>query len=230
VNRAVILDIDGTLVDTNYQHALAWYMAFRAHDIVIPVWRLHRHLGMGGDQLVAAVADDDTEQRLGDELRAAHDVLYLASIQTTSAFAGARALIEDLQDAGASVILASSAKEREVDHYLELLDARELVDGWTTSADVERTKPEPDLVLAALEKLGDDADAVMVGDTPWDVEAARRAGVPTVAVLTGGFSAAELEESGAAAVFESIASLREHVADALLGGAHQQPAVTGRER
>ena len=131
-----------------------------------------------------------TEKRLGDELRAAHDVLYLASIQTTSVFDGARGLIEDLRGAGAAVILASSAKEREVDHYLDLLDARELVDGWTTSADVEQTKPEPDLVLAALAKLDDDAEAVMVGDTPWDVEAARRAGVPTVAVLTGGFSAA----------------------------------------
>ena len=99
------------------------------------------------------------------------------------------------------MILASSAKEREVDHYLDLLDARELVDGWTTSDDVEQTKPEPDLVLAALAKLDDDAEAVMVGDTPWDVEAARRAGVSTVAVLTGGFSAAELEESGAVGGF-----------------------------
>ncbi len=231
-NRAVILDIDGTLVDTNYQHALAWYMAFREHDVVVPVWRLHRHLGMGGDQFVAAVTDDDTEQRLGDELRAAHDVLYLASIETTSVFDGARGLIEDLRGAGAAVILASSAKEHEVEHYLDLLDARELVDGWTTSADVEQTKPEPDLVLAALEKLGDDAEAVMVGDTPWDVEAARRAGIPTVAVLTGGFSAAELEESGAAAVFESVAALREHLDDAVLGIAsgRRQPSVTAGDR
>jgi len=231
-SRAVILDIDGTLVDTNYQHALAWYMAFREHDVVLPIWQLHRHLGMGGDQLVAAVTDKDTEQRLGDELRAAHDALYLASIQTTSVFDGARDLIEDLHGAGVTVILASSAKEREVDHYLDLLDARDLVDGWTTSADVEQTKPEPDLVLAALAKAGADAEAVMVGDTPWDVEAAQRAGIPTVAVLTGGFSAAELEESGAAAVFESIGSLREHLDDALLGNAgdDRRPAATGSGR
>ncbi len=232
MRRAVILDVDGTLVDTNYQHALAWYLAFREHDFVVPVWRLHRHLGMGGDQLVAAVTDDNTEKRFGDELRAAHDALYLASTQTTSVFDGARGLIEALRGAGAAVILASSAKEREVDHYLDLLGVRALVDGWTTSADVEQTKPEPDLVLAALEKLDGDAEAVMVGDTPWDVEAARRAGVPTVAVLTGGFSAAELEESGAVAVFESIASLREHLDDVLLENASgdRQQAITGTGR
>ena len=230
--RDVILDIDGTLVDTNYQHALAWYMAFRERDIVVPVWQLHRHLGMGGDQLVAAVSDEDVERRHGDELRAAHDALYLASIQTTSAFEGARGLIEDLRAAGAAVVLASSASEREVDHYLDLLDARELVDGWTTSADVERTKPEPDLVLAALEALDGDGEAVMVGDTPWDVEAARRAGVPTVAVLTGGFSAAELEDAGATAVFESIVSLREHVRDAVLEAADpdQSSSIIGGAR
>lgn len=204
---AAILDVDGTLIDTNYQHALAWYMALREHDVGVPVWRVHRHLGMGGDQLVAAVAGDDVEERCGDEVRAAHDALYLASIQTVSAFAGARELIEALHDDGHAVVLASSAKDRELDHYLDMLDARELVDGWTTAADVERTKPHPDLVLAALDKLGD-PDAVMIGDSPWDVEAARRAGVPTIAVLTGGFSEAELIEAGAACVFESVAALR----------------------
>jgi HAD superfamily hydrolase (TIGR01509 family) len=204
---AAILDVDGTLIDTNYQHALAWYMALREHDVGVPVWRVHRHLGMGGDQLVAAVAGDDVEERCGDEVRAAHDALYLASIQTVSAFAGARELIEALHDDGHAVVLASSAKDRELDHYLDMLDARELVDGWTTAADVERTKPHPDLVLAALDKLGD-PDAVMIGDSPWDVEAAGRAGVPTIAVLTGGFSEAELIEAGAACVFESVAALR----------------------
>jgi phosphoglycolate phosphatase-like HAD superfamily hydrolase len=104
-------------------------------------------------------------------------------------------------------VLASSAKQDEVDHYLDLLDARELADGWTTSADVEATKPEPDLVTAAVEKAGG-GDAVMVGDTTWDCEAAGRAGVPTVAVLTGGFSEAELREAGAVAVFQSIEELR----------------------
>jgi HAD superfamily hydrolase (TIGR01509 family) len=205
---AAILDIDGTLVDTNYQHAMSWYMAFRQHDVVLPITLIHRHIGMGGDQLVAAVAGDEVERRCGDDIRAAEGPLYLASIQTTSVLEGARELIEDLKDGGRKVVLASSAKEQEVDHYLDLLDARELVDGWTTSADVERTKPEPDLVHAALEQLGTD-DAVMVGDTPWDVQAAKQAGLETICVVTGGFSRQELEEAGAAAVYESLTELRD---------------------
>jgi HAD superfamily hydrolase (TIGR01549 family) len=213
---AAILDIDGTLVDTNYQHAVAWYMAFRQHDVVLPVWRIHRHIGMGGDQLVEAVAGREVEERYGDGIRAAEAALYLASIQSTSVLDGARGLIEDLRAEGRQVVLASSAKAREVDHYLDLLDARELVDAWTTSADVERTKPHPDLVHAALERLDGD-EAVMVGDTPWDVEAAERAGVPTVAVLTGGFSEQELRDAGAVAVFTSIVDLRRELAATPLG-------------
>jgi HAD superfamily hydrolase (TIGR01509 family) len=213
---AAILDIDGTLVDTNYQHAMSWYMAFRQHGVVLPITRIHRHIGMGGDQLVAAVAGEEVEERCGDDIRAAEGPLYLATIQTTSVLEGARDLIEDLKEGGRQVVLASSAKQQEVDHYLDLLDARELVDGWTTSADVENTKPEPDLVVAALEKLGTD-DAVMVGDTPWDVEAAKRAGIETVCVLTGGFSRDELEEAGAATVFESIVELRQRIAETPLG-------------
>jgi len=213
---SAILDIDGTLVDTNYQHAIAWYMAFREHEIYLPVWRIHRHIGMGGDQLVKALAGEEVDAEQGDDIRAAEKALYLASIQQTSALEGARDLIEDLKGQGREVVLASSAKSQEVDHYLDLLDARELVDAWTTSSDVEETKPEPDLVLAALDKL-DTRDAVMVGDTPWDVKAARGAGVETVCVLTGGFSDEELREAGAVAVFDSIVELRERIAETPLG-------------
>jgi HAD superfamily hydrolase (TIGR01549 family) len=213
---AAILDIDGTLVDTNYQHAIAWYLAFRQHDVMLPLWRIHRHIGMGGDQLVESLAGKDVDEEKGDDIRSSEKALYLASIESVEPFEGARTLIEDLKGAGREVVLASSAKSKEVDHYLDLLDARELVDGWTTSADVEETKPQPDLVVAALEKLDAD-DAVMVGDTPWDIKAAEKADVPTVAVLTGGFSAAELEEAGAVAVFESIEELRERIGETPLG-------------
>jgi HAD superfamily hydrolase (TIGR01509 family) len=207
-----ILDIDGTLVDTNYHHAVAWYRAFRQHDKLIPIWRIHRHMGMGGDQLVGELAGDDWEAEHGEDVRAAEKTLYMALIEEVEPLEGARGLMEDLKARGHTVVLASSAKSNEVDHYLDLLDARDLADGWTTSADVEATKPEPDLVKAAVEKAGG-GDAVMVGDSIWDVEAARRAGLETVTVLTGGFSAAELRDAGAACVFESIEALREGLDD-----------------
>ena len=209
---AAILDIDGTLVDTNYHHAMAWFRAFRQHDIVLPIWRIHRHMGMGGDQLIASICDDRTEEERGDDIRAAEKVLYAELIGEVEPLRGARELIADLKERGHAVVLASSAKEDEVDHYLDLLDARELTDDWTTSADVETTKPAPDLVKAAMEKAGT-GDAVMVGDTTWDVEAAGRAGIPAVTVRTGGFSAAELRDAGAVAVFDSIEELRDALDD-----------------
>jgi HAD superfamily hydrolase (TIGR01509 family) len=204
---AAILDIDGTLVDTNFHHAIAWFRAFRQHDVVLPIWRIHRHIGMGGDQMIAALCDDGTEEEKGDDIRDAEKVLYSELIGEVQPLKGARELIVDLKDRGHRVVLASSAKEDEVDHYLDLLDAREITDDWTTSADVEATKPEPDLVKAAMDKAGTD-DAVMVGDTTWDVEAAGRAGIQSVTVRTGGFSAAELRDAGAVCVFDSIEELR----------------------
>ena len=209
---AAILDIDGTLVDTNYQHAIAWYRAFRQHGIVLPVWKIHTHIGMGGDQLVASLTSEDVDGSIGDDIRSAEKALYMALIDEVEAVSEAREFIADLKQRGHTVVLASSAKEDEVEHYLDLLDARGLADAWTTSADVESTKPQPDLVRAAMDKASTD-DAVMVGDTPWDIKAAEAAGVPTVAVITGGFSRAELEEAGAVAVFESVAELRSGLED-----------------
>ena len=206
--RAAILDVDGTLVDTNYQHAIAWYRAFRQHGELLPIWRIHRHIGMGGDQLVKALAGERFEERRGDEVREAEKSLYQQLIGEVEPVEGARELIVAIRESEGLAVLASSAKEEEVDHYLDLLDAREIVDGWTTSADVEETKPEPELVRAALEKVGAE-DGVMVGDTPWDVLAAKRAGLETLAVLTGGFSEAELRDAGAVAVYESVLELCE---------------------
>jgi HAD superfamily hydrolase (TIGR01549 family) len=216
MSAAAILDIDGTLVDTNYQHALAWFRAFRASDELLPIWRIHRHIGMGGDQLVASLCGDEVERRKGEEIRAAEKEHYAELIGEVEPFAGARELIDDLKERGHAVVLASSAKSDEVDHYLDLLDARELVDAWTDSSDVEATKPEPDLVHAAMDKAGN-GDAVMVGDSTWDCEAARRAGIETIAVLTGGFSESELREAGATVVFKSIEELRERVGQTPLG-------------
>ncbi len=209
---AAILDIDGTLVDTNYHHVIAWYRAFAKQGIVLPLWRIHRHIGMGGDQVVAALAGDEVERQQGDDIRAAEKELYFELIDEVEPFDGARGLIETLKERGHAVILASSAKPEEVDHYLDLLDARELADDWTTSADVEATKPHPDLVVAAVGKAGG-GEAVMVGDTPWDCESAQGAGVPTVCVLTGGFSEQELRDAGAVSVFESIAQLAKRLGE-----------------
>jgi HAD superfamily hydrolase (TIGR01509 family) len=207
---AAILDIDGTLVDTNYHHAIAWYRAFLQSGEVLPLWRIHRLIGMGGDQLVAALLGDEFEAEHGDEVRAAEKVLYMALIEEVRPFADARALLEHLKAQGHAVVLASSAKPDEVEHYLDLLDARDLADGWTHSGDVEKTKPDPDLVAAAIEKAGG-GPAVMVGDSTWDCEAAKRAGIETVAVLTGGFSAGELEDAGAHSVFPSLSELLAHL-------------------
>jgi HAD superfamily hydrolase (TIGR01509 family) len=207
MTMAAILDIDGTLVDTNYHHAIAWYRAFRQHGELLPIWRIHRHIGMGGDHLVRALCGDEVEQDKGEDIRDAEKALYTALIEEVEPLEGARALIADLKERGRQVVLASSAKPDEVEHYLDRLDARELADDWTTSGDVDATKPEPDLVRAAMDKAGT-GEAVMVGDSTWDCEAAGRAGIPTVSVLTGGFSEAELREAGAVAVYQSIVELR----------------------
>jgi HAD superfamily hydrolase (TIGR01509 family) len=221
VPPAAILDIDGTLVDTNYHHTIAWYRAFRQNGIVLPIWKIHRHIGMGGDQLVGSLTDQQTEDEKGDDIRSAEKALYMALIDEVEPVEDAREFIVDLRDRGHAVVLASSAKKEEVEYYLDLLDVRSLADDWTTSADVKATKPQPDLVQAAMEKAGvssSNGGAVMVGDTPWDIKAAAAAGVETIAVITGGFSRAELDEAGAVAVFESVAELRSRLAETPLAG------------
>ena len=207
-----ILDVDGTLVDTNYQHALAWYRAFDRHGVTLPVWRVHRHIGMGGDQLIEALAGEDVERDKGDAIRDAEKELYAELIDEVKPLPDARRLIEVLKERGHTVVLASSAKDEELEHYLDLLDARDLADDWTSSGDVEETKPNPDLVEAAIAKAGG-GEAVMIGDSTWDCEAAKRAGIQTVAVLTGGFSEQELLDAGAAVVFESMGELIDKLGD-----------------
>ena len=192
-----ILDVDGTLVDTNYHHAVAWYRAFRRSGVTMPLADLHRHMGMGGDNLVADVAGDDFEREHGDEVRDHETEEYARLIDEVAPLEGADDLIRALRERGATVVLASSAKEDEIKHYLGLLDDVDDL-AYTTSADVESTKPAPDLVEAALAKAGaGDDEVLMLGDSTYDCEAAQRAGVRTVGLLTGGFSAEELEEAGA---------------------------------
>lgn len=215
--QVAVLDIDGTLVDTNYHHALAWFRAFKQHEIIVPLFRIHRYMGMGGDQLIAELAGEQAESELGDEIRAAEKALYFEVIDEVQPMPGAAELLDELVRRGLQIVLASSAKEQEVEHYLELLEARDRVHAWTSSADVQQTKPEPDLIEAALERA-DSRDAVMVGDSIWDCKAAKRAGVPSLAVLTGGFCDQDLRDAGAAQAFESLEQLCQDLDGTPLGG------------
>ncbi|HVL83200.1 MAG TPA: HAD family hydrolase [Pseudonocardia sp.] len=213
-----IFDVDGTLVDTNYQHALAWFRAFRRRDLTIPIWQLHRALGMGGDQLVGAVAGDHVEQRLGDELREAWAEEFDAMLGEVQPFDGVKKLLEDVRQRGFKLVLASSGKAEHVEHYLSLFDGAEFADAWTTSSDVARTKPAPDLLQAALDKV-DGGSAVLVGDSVWDFRAAARLGMPGYGVRSGGFSSGELHEAGAREVVDSPAELHARLDETLLARA-----------
>jgi len=214
--EAALLDVDGTLIDANYQHALAWYRAFRRFDIVLPVWRLHRHIGMGGDQYVAAVAGDDVEERCGDELRDAHSEEFEPMRDECAPLEGASDLLVELKRRELKVVLASSSDEGDLEFFVDRLRAKDAIDASTSKDDVERTKPHPDAIEAALEKAGT-RSAVMVGDSRWDIEAAANAALETVCVLTGGWSEQELRDHGAVAVFDSIPHLLEHLDETPLG-------------
>jgi HAD superfamily hydrolase (TIGR01509 family) len=207
--RIAVLDVDGTLVDTNYQHALAWYRAFRSLGETFPIWRIHRLIGMGGDQLVAALGGDGVEERIGDEVRERWVREADPLMAEVALLPGARELIVALKDRGHRVVLASSGKPHHVDRGLDMLDVRSIVDGWTTSEDVESTKPAPDLLQVALKKIGEPVDgpSVVVGDSVFDVEAARNAGMPAIVVRSGGFGDDELREAGAVAIYDTPADL-----------------------
>jgi HAD superfamily hydrolase (TIGR01549 family) len=202
----IVFDVDGTLVDTNYQHAVAWYEAFRRFDITPALWRIHRAIGMGGDQLVEAVAGREAEESYGDDLRAAWSEAYEGYLPHVQPFEGAKELLQQVRDRDLRLVLASSGQRDHVDHYLDLLNGRRIAHDWTTSEDAEQTKPAPDLVQTALAKVGG-GDAVMIGDSTWDAKAAERAGISTYAVRTGGFSVEELEQAGARRVYDSLVDL-----------------------
>jgi HAD superfamily hydrolase (TIGR01509 family) len=214
--EAALLDVDGTLIDSNYQHTLAWFRAFREHGFVLPAWRIHRAIGMGGDQLVPALLGKEVDEEQGDDIRNTRDPIYKELMPEVEPLDGAHELIAELKERGLTIVLASSSPQDELDHYLELLDARDLADAWTTKEDVDATKPAPDLVRAALDKAGTD-HAAMIGDTRWDVESAGKAGVETVCLMTGGWSEQELRDAGAVAVYESVDDLRNHIGETPFG-------------
>ncbi|WP_330274202.1 HAD family hydrolase [Lentzea sp. NBC_00516] len=210
MSNTVVLDVDGTLVDTNYHHTVAWLRAFREVDVTVPAWRVHRAIGMGGDKLVAAVAGDKVEQDHGDEVRAAWERHFDTMLDEIQPLEGAHRLVRAATDMGLAVVLASSGKSKHVEHYLKLLDPGDVA--WTTSDDVDDSKPAPDLIEVALREVKGDR-AVAVGDSVWDCEAAARVGLPSIGLLTGGFAENELVDRGASAVYANLDTLRAELAD-----------------
>ena len=201
-----ILDVDGTLVDSTYHHAIAWYRAFRRFDITLPVWHLHRAVGMGGDQLVPHVAGDDAESAHGEDLRSAHGEEFDGLIGEVAALPHAVELLEGLRTDGFRIVLATSGSGEQSEHLLSLVGGRDRADAVVTSSDVESSKPAPDIVELALSQVGS-SDAFLVGDSVWDGKAGVSAGVPFLAVRTGGFSDDELLEAGAKHVVPSLDEL-----------------------
>jgi HAD superfamily hydrolase (TIGR01509 family) len=210
-----VLDVDGTLVDSNYQHALAWYRALRSLGETFPVWRIHRLIGMGGDQLVAALGGEDVEQRIGDQARERWVAEFDELIGEIAPLPGARGLMRAVKDRGHRLVLASSGKPQHVEVFVDLLDGRDVADAITSSEDAEQTKPAPDLLQVALRKLGApaDADSVLVGDSVWDVEAAKNAGMPALVVRSGGFGDDELRDAGAVALHDTPGDLAKALDD-----------------
>lgn len=208
---AVLLDIDGTLIDSTYHHALAWHRAFARLDVPVPpMWRLHRTIGMGGDKLVAEVADDRTEESHGDALRDAWREEYLELRAEVRPLPGASDLVARLHGTGVRVALASSGDPQFSREAIDLLGIGDRIELLVTSEDVEASKPDPDLVAETLHRLrraGRVDHAVFVGDTVYDVQAAERSGLPCLAVLSGGFGREELSQAGARAVVDGPGDL-----------------------
>ena len=213
---AVLFDVDGTLVDSNYLHVHAWYRAFREAGVDVEAWRIHRSIGMDGSTLVKSLsedADDDTRDRSKD----LHSRYYKETTSLLRPLPGARELIKRVDSLGLQVVLATSAPEDELAILREVLACDDLVSAVTSSKDVDTAKPQPDIVDVAMKRAGVNSEhAVFIGDTVWDVEACNRAGVPTLAVLSGGVSRGELENAGAQAVFENTRELCERIDDTLI--------------
>ena len=199
----VLFDVDGTLVDSNYLHVLAWSQALRANGHEVPMVTLHRTVGQGADRLVESVLGH-ADEAVSD----AHSDFYGPHLHELVAFPAAGDLLRTVKKNGLHVVLVTSASGEEVEHLRKAVNADDAIDEVTCNEDVDASKPDPDLVQTALDKAGVAANkAVFVGDTVWDVEAARRAGVPCICVLTGGISAEELRNAGAIAIYDDVTEL-----------------------
>jgi HAD superfamily hydrolase (TIGR01509 family) len=205
---AVIFDVDGTLVDTNYLHAVCWWEAFRQHGHHVDMAAVHGAIGMGSDKLLDHLLPKERDRDADDDMTAAHLTLYGVYWTRLRAFDGAADLLRACADRGMEVILASSASSKELEALRAALDADDAITAATSSSEAGESKPAPDLVMIALDCAGvEPGRAVFVGDSIWDVHACRKAGVTCVAVRTGGICAEDLREAGAVAIYEGTADL-----------------------
>lgn len=206
--EAILFDIDGTLIDSNDQHVAAWRQVFAANGTPFDAAAVHAQIGKGADQLVPTLlpgADAALAKGLGE----AHGAAFRPLMAGVTPFPAARALLQRVHDAGQRVVLASSASQAEVEHYLDLLAAHDLVAAWTCADDVAHTKPAPDIFAAALAKVAPltAAQVIVVGDSPFDIEAAHRCGIAAVALRSGRFGDAALTAAGPVAIYDDAAAL-----------------------
>lgn len=215
--RAALFDIDGTLVDSNYLHVDAWSRAFVDIGHPVDAWKIHRSIGMDGEKLLDALLDD-ADAATRERATERHTHHHESNSGRLRPFDGARELIRALAARGITVVLATSAPENELKHLRTVLSLDEFVDAVTSSEDVDTAKPSPDIVKVALERARvSSAEAVMIGDSTWDMEAAGRAGVASIGVMSGGISADELRAAGARRVYSDVEDLLEHLNEALVG-------------
>ncbi|PWI42888.1 HAD family hydrolase [Streptomyces sp. ICBB 8177] len=217
-SRAVLFDVDGTLMDTVHLHTVAWWEALRQNGHTVPMAAIHRAIGMGSDHLLEHLLGSGRDTSRDDDISGAHGVLYAQYWSRLAPLDGASDLLRACSDRGWTVVLASSAKPAEFQVMRDALDADDVIDAVTKSDDVEASKPAPDLVERALERAGvPGRHAVFVGDAVWDAQAAGRAGVRSVGVLSGGFPRQDLLDAGAEEVYDGPRDLLAHLDDSLLG-------------
>jgi HAD superfamily hydrolase (TIGR01509 family) len=211
--RAVLYDVDGTLVDSSYLHVVAWWEAFRSQGFDVAMTDIHRRIGMGSEQLVEALLDESN-----DAVVEAHTDYYAPRLRQLRAFPDAAKLLRRTHDEGLVVILATSASDKEAAHLRTALDADDVIDHMTTSEDAENAKPAADILTSALDAADLEAgNCVFVGDSVWDIEACNRIDMPCIALLSGGISEPELTAAGAVAVYRDPAHLLAEFDDAVLG-------------
>ncbi|MCC3302084.1 HAD family hydrolase [Arthrobacter sp. zg-Y895] len=216
--RGVLFDVDGTLVDSNYLHAVAWWQAFRRMEHDVPMSAIHRAIGMGGDKLVEHLLGEDRNKDEDEQLDATHGAIFSTWWPSLRSFDGASELLKACSKKDLTVVLASSASGAELEYLRTVIDADSAITDATSSADAEASKPSPDILEAALEAGGLEApNTVFVGDSVWDVKAAGELSIPTIGLTCGGTSEAELREAGAQEVYENPRALLAALDTSLLG-------------